>query len=185
MALNSEPSSVFCRTRHEAPKTEHGHESRQDDPSEVTRHIVVTAACDLALQSGSSLTHLPCTPYKKWVQGWTHRLRSPQNLRAWPITRKKGSALQTLLVMANPRCEGERDTGCTGEDRGRVWRNGDMSRGLLGLANTSSNWKASEVSERRVTCTLGVNACVTPSGTLRYSDPKRQTLEIQCFPLLL
>lgn len=45
MALNSEPSSVFCRPRYEAPKTEHGHEPRQgmarfrsgteDDPSEL------------------------------------------------------------------------------------------------------------------------------------------------------
>ena len=45
MTLNSEPSSNFCRPRYEAPKTEHGHESRQgtarfrsgteDDPSEL------------------------------------------------------------------------------------------------------------------------------------------------------
>lgn len=70
----------------------------------------------------------------------------PTEPQSMAYYKEKGSALQTLLVMANTIWEGERDTGRTGEDRGRVWRNGTMSRGLLGLANTSSNWKASEVS---------------------------------------
>lgn len=71
--------------------------------SEVTRHTVVTASCDLALQSVSSLPHPPCTPYKEWVQGWTPQPQVPTGPQSLAYCKEKGSPLQTLLVTADAR----------------------------------------------------------------------------------
>lgn len=94
----------------------------------------------------------------------------PQSLA---YCKEKGSPLQTLLVTANARWEGERDTGRTGEDRGRVWGSGDMSQGLLGLANSSSNWKASEVSEKERDLPSGSKClCDPPQGHFATVIPR-------------